>query len=101
MIDIIFLSITARRYTTIDKHAKVFLGLPPMSPSPPLTMYADDVNKSCEIAEYYMVRAPIKQRKHTTEELLAMPEVQIMRDAMKINPGSVKFKIIDGKLLRP
>lgn len=64
-------------------------------------IYIDEIESTDDISEYYMIRAPIKPRKYTNEELLAMPEVKIMREAMISQPGSVKFKIIDGKILRP
>lgn len=99
--DIIFLSLIVKLFTTIDKQMKLILDLPPMMTKPVqfTANYIDDIKFNNDTFKYYMIWTPIKLHKHSNAELLAMPEVRIIRESMISQPGFVKYKIIDGMYL--
>lgn len=72
----------------------------PSAPQPQPT-YMNELIPPDENTKYIYISAPARNRVFTDEELLAMPEVQRLQEAMISRPGSVKFRVIDGKLIRP
>lgn len=94
------MSITAEQWT-IDKQKFRLSATPKVRTAPkPEPTYMNEMSP-LDDGKFYMIRAPARNRRFTNEELLAMPEVQRLREAMISQPGSVRYRVIDGKLLHP